>query len=294
MRNLKVISLLLGLLCFGHLQAQEVIDTLSRNNPLSTGTDVVPSTPLPIDTVSGNHSYLSPISPSYSSNTALPALPVINPEAVDLGNAFNVNPMLMQWNGGGMIGSNSYRENFGLGFGRTASVMTMHQWGGLDISGTTSLSKDYMSGWGYMNSANVELQLSYPLSNNMSITGFGGLNQMGFLSKNSIVGGYYGGFVTLKTNNGKFGIDAGMRRMYNPMTGQWTNVPILAPYMMLGGQKLQFDTGGLLLNMFRGLDGWLNPHHKQSGGESPRGGGIIMPNTKIDFNFPPPNHEYIK
>lgn len=239
-------------------------------------------------------SALEPIITSYKYDVK-PEFTKINPKAIELEPIKAISPSLIKWRGGELLGYGSYRESPGMGFGRTSSFIFNQQLGKFSLSSNLSLNKDYMSGWGYMNSANLGLMLSYPLNNNLSLTAFGGINQAGFLTSGAgnMLGYYYGGYLTMNTNNGKFGMDMGMRRYFDPISGQWIYVPIVAPYVNLGGQKLSVDMGGLLLQSVKGLDQWLNPK-RSNGGSNPRGGGIIMPETHMPINIPPPNIPYIK
>lgn len=46
-----------------------------------------------------------------------------------------------------------------------------------------------------------------------------------------------------------FGVEAGVRRYYNPLRGGWQTVPIVAPYYRFDKTKLQLDVGGILYQM---------------------------------------------
>jgi len=217
--------------------------------------------------------------------------PAVNPNATALPKDLVPSP----WLGGMLYGTNSFRDVPGLGYGRTASLMMHRRAGNLTVDGSLSASKDFMSGWGYMNSAQMSLQLHYDFNSTFGITAFGGVNQAGFLTSgaDNIWGHYYGGFLTVNANDGAYGIDIGMRRYYNPMVGQYTNVPIVSPYLRMWGQKMSFDFGSILLQSVKGLDQWLNPNRMDING-NPRGGGIIMPNIKPDIKMSSPNIPYIK
>ena len=200
-------------------------------------------------------------------------------------------PYLMQWSGGLLTGSNSSYSSPMMD-GRAASVTGVQHWGDFSITGTANLTKDHMSGMGIQNGAGVGLQLDYQLNRNLSITGFAGYQQLGFLSSSPNSHSlYFGGFLTAMTNNGRWGVDVGMRRYYDSATGQWTNVPIVMPYYNLNGAKLGIDFGGLLLQSIQGLDKALNPGHYKP---SPRGGGIIKPEVNTIQGFGPPELPYVK
>lgn len=280
-------SSLAAFLFFSEMQAQEVIKADSMRPEHSSH---MPAQPLQQE----HTSVLEPIisRPEYAGTVSLPK---VNPNATAIKPAYSANPWLMQWKGGGVYGASSFRESPAMGFGRTASFLMTQRIGNGLLTGNFSVNKDYMSGWGYMNSADMGMQLTYPVSRNVGFSAFGGFRQAGLLSRGmpNKFGFHYGGYITLITDNGKFGIDIGMRRYYDPFSRQWVNVPIAAPFVTVWGQRMSFDMGGLLLQSIRGLDEWLNPKRNFSGG-SPRGGGIIVPDINPHFYFPPPEIPYIK
>ena len=96
-----------------------------------------------------------------------------------------------------------------------------------------------------------DVQLEYRLGRNASVTAISGINYYGWMSPSpNTMTAYYGGYMTLNTNNGKWAVDVGMRQVYNSTTGRWDTVPIVMPYYNLGGAKLGFDFGGLLYGAF--------------------------------------------
>ena len=211
----------------------------------------------------------------------------INPKTIE---TTVQSPYLMKWKGGYLTGANSvYNAPFFLD--RNASFISNQQWGNFYLSGNLLLSKSYISGFGFTNGAGLGLQLNYHINDNISISGFGCVQQTGFMGPApNIRNYYYGGFVSVNTNNGKWGMDVGMRRYYNAATGQWTNVPIVMPYYNLNGHKLGIDFGGLLMNVFQGMDKALNPNNYRPR----RGGEIIMPEVMKNKGFGPPEIPYIK
>ena len=72
----------------------------------------------------------------------------------------------------------------------------------------------------------------------------------------------WGGYITLQSDTDvPFGIDAGMRTGYDPLTGHW-NTPIVQPFVKIGDAKLGIDVGPLSQNALRkeaGHDGVGNP-----------------------------------
>lgn len=69
----------------------------------------------------------------------------------------------------------------------------------------------------------------------------------------------YGGYADFRIHK-NFGLDAGVRRYLNPMTGQWITEPIVSPYVKLNnGQKFNFDFGGILKGLIWGNEDQMMP-----------------------------------
>lgn len=157
-------------------------------------------------------------------------------------------PMMAYWGTGGITGYN-YRITNINGFGFHSGAILFQQWNKLTLTGSVSLSKDMINAVGVVNGIGGNMQLMYKLGRNASLTAFGGINHYGWMSPSpNMTSAYYGGFMTLNTNNGKWAVDLGVRQMYNNMTGRWETIPIVMPYYNLGGTKLGFDFGGLIYN----------------------------------------------
>ena len=62
----------------------------------------------------------------------------------------------------------------------------------------------------------------------------------------------YGGYADFRISK-NFGVDAGVRRYLNPMTGKWVTDPIVSPYVKFNnGQKFGFDFGHILKGIIWG------------------------------------------
>ena len=69
----------------------------------------------------------------------------------------------------------------------------------------------------------------------------------------------FGGFADIQLHK-NFGVDAGVRRYLNPMTGQWVTDPIVSPYIKFNnGQKFGFDFGHMLKNLIWGKQDQMMP-----------------------------------
>lgn len=108
--------------------------------------------------------------------------------------------------------------------------------------------------------------LNFIINEHFSITAFGEYDtyHIGYGGRpinpavfNGMGSSRFGGFVTWEISD-KVGVDAGMQRVYDPATGRWQNVPIVSPYLKLGGQKMGFDVGGLLYQIFHNASSSFN------------------------------------
>ena len=69
----------------------------------------------------------------------------------------------------------------------------------------------------------------------------------------------YGGYADIRLHK-NFGVDAGVRRYLNPMTGRWVTDPIVSPYVKFNnGQKFGFDFGNILKGIIWGNEDQMMP-----------------------------------
>ena len=155
-----------------------------------------------------------------------------------------VHAYLLKWDTGRLWGDNYQEVLPAMGTFANASLMGQQAFGDrLTLLGTVGLNK-YA---GLYNYATVAGSLTYDFTPQVSGTVFGMWQSPSFMSNYNLAArGQYGGFITLKTENRKWGIDMGARNEYNPYTGHFDATPIIMPYYNLQGQKLGFDFGGLL------------------------------------------------
>jgi hypothetical protein len=95
------------------------------------------------------------------------------------------------------------------------------------------------------------------------VTMFGSYTTPGFGGPLSVGQSFqWGGYITLQSDTDvPFGLDAGMRTGYDPLTGHW-NTPIVQPFVKIGDAKLGIDVGPMIQNALRkeaGHDGVGNP-----------------------------------
>lgn len=208
-----------------------------------------------------------------------PLIPVVQQSAIDsratdVYAATHFNPYLLSWKGGGLTGYNGMSVGIN-GYGYRAGLVGIQQWGNLSLTAGANLSKDMINAVGVVNGVGGNAQLSYRLSRNVLLTAFGGIHNYGMMGPApNMTSAYYGGYATFLTNNAKWGMDVGVRQVYNSMTGRWETVPIVMPYYNLGGSKLGFDFGGLLYSAFNSASESVNGHPQEN---HQRGPAIIPP-----------------
>ena len=105
--------------------------------------------------------------------------------------------------------------------------------------------------------------VSYTVSDAISLHAFGyyyGNSSMISPAVNPyLVTTNYGGYADIRLHD-NFGVDAGVRRYLNPMTGQWVTDPVVRPYIKFNnGQKLGFDFGNILKGLIRGNQDIMMP-----------------------------------
>lgn len=186
-------------------------------------------------------------------------------------------PYLAAWDGGMLVGGHNSMGAHGIYYANEASVMAVHRIGDLQLQGTASLNK-LATFHDVTNGASVDLTATYPLGRNVSVTGFGGVYQSGLFQPGGTRSYYYGGYVTLLTNNKKWGADLGVRRVYNPYTGSWETIPVAMPYYNLHGAKLGFDFGGLIYHFLQ------SAKEAKMQNDVNRGPNIVIPtNQKVEI-----------
>lgn len=151
---------------------------------------------------------------------------------------------LLRWDEGRLTGYNSTELLPGIGGVATAGVTAVHHFSDeLTLTGGAMLQKTGL----LYNTASVYAQLSYQLTDYVSVNAFGAYQSPSFMSTYHIPHqALFGGFVTFHTENKKWGVDLGEKTEVNPYTGRLEATPIVMPYYNLQGQKLGFDFGGLL------------------------------------------------
>ena len=168
---------------------------------------------------------------------------------------FDTNPYSRDWSSGGVItrvgggyltGSGSHTTYPGMGNTASASVaFTMPMGDRFQVTAGLTGSKYHFdrSAW---NDYGVFGNASFRINDRLSLNAFGQyyVNQqfhsvaaMPFLGSSS-----YGGTLGWRASD-NFSLDMGVRRIYDPYTGQWRTLPVVQPTFKLFGAPISIDAG---------------------------------------------------
>lgn len=283
-----LVILLTSLCLSGRIQAQntESHDTLTTKNSVASQASIPADAALPADA----HISADPLTSDFMSSIAIPLMPhdeSFNLSAIGYDLCSPISSHILCWDNGILTGSN---RSYGgvMGGGHTSNMMLGQQWGNLTLNATLSMSKSHYAGLGSSNGMGINANMAYHLGDNARIIAFGGMNTYGMLSANALRSYNYGGYFSLNTENKKVGMNIGMRRYFDPLSGRWMTVPIVAPYVNLWGQDVGIDLGYLLMHAIPSIDKALNPKRGQV--QQMRYDPTIIPDevrTKGLINMPP-------
>lgn len=112
----------------------------------------------------------------------------------------------------------------------------------------------------YYNTATASGQVTWHPSPYFALTAFGAYSPGSFMSPVKIGQSFqWGGYVTLQSDTSiPFGVDLGVRQTYDYMYGHEA-VPIVQPFIKVGGSKIGIDLGPMLKEATR-------KHHGNDGG----------------------------
>ena len=148
---------------------------------------------------------------------------------------------------------------------RESGALTLYQnLGRWDFSASALADKYRFVGMGFLQTRyGVGGTVGYTVNDALSLHAFGyyyGNSSM----INPAVNPYlatttYGGYADIRLHK-NFGVDAGVRRYLNPMTGRWVTDPIVSPYVKFNnGQKFGFDFGNILKGIIWGNEDKMMP-----------------------------------
>lgn len=214
------------------------------------------------------------------SSTEMPKLPRYVPTMDMSIPAYETPGMFGLWRGADLSITGSQAAMPGL-MGINSGVVTFHQdYGRLHITATGMANKYWMPS---MTAGMPMLQtqygfggmVSYDVSKSLTLHAFGT-----YYATNPLVSPalspyvnttQYGGYADIRLHR-NFGVDAGVRRYLNPMTGQWMTDPIVRPYVKFNnGQKFGIEVGYLLKDLIWGRQNRFMPQGPVRMGPPPSG-----------------------
>lgn len=252
LRFLSCLLLCLGL--SGEVWSQEVVDSLQADPGLSPLEIRELTEPWNRDTVADSPTNAPAALLLRDELKVQPAWEPVTPTAPTI--RFDLYPkgsQLPRWASGFLYGYNYTQQSLLMGYSAHAGMGVQQRLGHFwQINAGVGLHKYSV----FYNTASADASLTWQPNAVFATTVFGGITSPSFAS--SLQYGpsfYWGGYVTLQTDTElPFGIDAGARTGYDPLSGHWVT-PIVQPFVKIGNSKMGFDFGPLLQNALQKANG---------------------------------------
>lgn len=165
--------------------------------------------------------------------------------------------LLSPWRGSAVVVSGGADSMPGL-LDRESGALTLYQGvGRWNFSASALADKYRMVGMGFIQTRyGVGGTASYRLNDAITLHAFGYYYPNSSMISPAVnpylATSNYGGYADFRISK-NFGVDAGVRRYLNPMTGKWVTDPIVSPYVKFNnGQKFGFDFGHILKGIIWG------------------------------------------
>lgn len=219
-------------------------------------------------TVKGPALWLRPLPPMGEANTAIkldtPSSLYDNRRGSWEVNSIQGGKLFTPWRGSAIIVSGGADSMPGL-LDRESGALTFYQNVGRWSFSASALADKYrFVGMGFLQTRyGIGGTVGYKVSDVLSLHAFGyyyGNSSMISPAVNPYLSTTtYGGYADIRLHK-NFGMDTGVRRYLNPMTGQWVTDPIVKPYVKFNnGQKFGFDFGNLLKGLIWGDEDRMMP-----------------------------------
>ena len=164
---------------------------------------------------------------------------------------FSTSGVISSWEGGAIYGASHFSALPALGNLRSASAVFDQKIGKFTFSAAIYGSKYHFDNSIY-NDFGVSGKFSYRMNDKLTFNVFGNYSRNNVFHSAAALPytsqSGYGASVTYSPSD-KFSIEAGVRRRYDPMSGRWELVPIVAPAVNLNGAKVSADFGGLIYDI---------------------------------------------
>ena len=190
-------------------------------------------------------------------------------------NTIQGGKLFSPWQGSAVIASGGANSMPGL-LDRESGALTFYQdLGRWSFSASAMADKYRFVGMGFLQTRyGVGGTVSYQVSDFLSLHAFGyhyaNSSMISPMVNPFLATSTYGGYADIRIHK-NFGVDTGVRRYLNPMTGQWVTDPIVSPYIKFNnGQKFGFDFGHLLKGLIWGHKDEMMPRGPVRMGPPPR------------------------
>lgn len=193
--------------------------------------------------------------------------------AAPLPMSFYNSGRLSTWDGGAAYGIGSADGLPGLGNFRSASVGIVQQFGRFAVNGTLSGYKYHLNRTLY-NDFGISGYVSYQLNPHFAVNVFGNYSTNNVFDSPAAMPyvnfSCFGGSVRYSTGE-TFGVELGVRRVFDPLLNRWQTVPVVAPTVKIGDCAIGVDVGGFIKSL---IDSNNNrrpplPEHGNHNGQDP-------------------------
>ena len=172
-------------------------------------------------------------------------------------NTIQGGKLFTPWHGSALVVSGDAQSMPGL-LDRESGALTLYQdIGRWNFSASALADKYRFIGMGFLQTRyGVGGTVGYTVSDFLSLHAFGyyygNSSMISPMVNPYLATSTYGGYADFKLHK-NFGVDAGVRRYMDPMTGRWVTDPIVSPYIKFNnGQKFGFDFGHMLKGLIWG------------------------------------------
>ena len=179
-------------------------------------------------------------------------------------NTMQGGKLFQPWRGAYVIASGGVNVMPGL-LDRESGALTLHQnLGRWTFSASVLADKYRFSSMGFLETRyGVGGTVGYRVNDRLSLHAFGyyygNSSMISPMVNPYLATTTYGGYADIQVFK-NFGVDTGVRRYLNPMSGKWVTDPIVSPYIKINGkQKIGFDFGKLLKGLIWGNDDNMLP-----------------------------------
>ena len=178
---------------------------------------------------------------------------------------------LVDWGQGVAFGSSFYSSKPGLGNFRSAAIGVTQNFGNFTISGILSGYKYHINRNIY-NDFGFSGYVTYRLNKHFSLNVFGNYSVNNVFDSPAAMPymnfSCFGGSVRYQSCKA-FGMELGVRRVFDPYLNRWQTLPVVAPTVNIGKCAVGVDLGGAIYNIIDNIvnkDRYMNPMERPACG----------------------------